>query len=531
MKLRKISKLGESTLEVLAAQVGLTANKVQNDETGWDYLLEFPLVSEGISTSLDKVQNPFCCFVQVKATDNIKNPIQIKLSNWLRMILSPQPYFVLIIDFAGRSDCKHAYLVHCGFEIIGTVLKKCRELDQIEKAPPINRVKMAISFSSDNLLPENSGASLRQRILEAIGPSLDKYIHKKMVFQKNVGYEKGNTKFSFEIDKLPGYQDGFEYLMDFALRRIREVECKKISIKDIRFGIEGKEPLCQSTSGGKLILLSDMPDGEGVVALKRSSGKSVEIPLKLYMPKGLSPNFPKLKFRLASRWIEILIPVRKDTSPKIDFKMPLSNEATTLHEVALVAEMVQFLHKSEPNEKLALEILVQGQKIANGEVSFDVKFSELDNGVTKAILDTLRIVQHCKISDQEEVTISQLYDQALTLSLIRKTIENDKSNLMISFDGNQKEVNFEKTFVIPEVQQLFIGKRRIIFAVAIFGRPGKIEPISTNKVRVEMFPCNSKVFQHFVFLTQETVPFSVNDLKEIVAKHYEDTHDILLLES
>ena len=39
---RDVGKLGESELEKLCHQVGITVNKVQEDETGWDHLLEFP---------------------------------------------------------------------------------------------------------------------------------------------------------------------------------------------------------------------------------------------------------------------------------------------------------------------------------------------------------------------------------------------------------------------------------------------------------------------------------------------------------
>lgn len=40
---RDLGKLGESFLSKLAAEVGIIANKASEDETDWDFLLEFPM--------------------------------------------------------------------------------------------------------------------------------------------------------------------------------------------------------------------------------------------------------------------------------------------------------------------------------------------------------------------------------------------------------------------------------------------------------------------------------------------------------
>src|SRR5882724_10479121 len=39
---RSVGKMGESVFEQWAHQVGIVPNKVQRDETGWDYFIEFP---------------------------------------------------------------------------------------------------------------------------------------------------------------------------------------------------------------------------------------------------------------------------------------------------------------------------------------------------------------------------------------------------------------------------------------------------------------------------------------------------------
>jgi len=529
VKNRSLSILGESTLEVWAAQVGVTANKVQCDETGWDYFLEFPLIADNSLKPLDSTENPISCFVQVKSTDDRNVPVKIKLSNWLRMILSPQPYFVLILDFSHSDSCSHASLVHCGFNIIKMVLKKCREIDS-KTHKPINQIMLEVPISASDSLSTNNGTGLKLGILKAVGTSFEKYVTEKAEFRKNVGYEKVNTTFSVEIQRPSDYQSIYEYLMDFALRRIQEVEFKSIVVKDIRFGIEAKIPVAISASGGKMVHTNNSPDGKGSIRLSDPSNYLIDIPLSMYVPKGFPIDFPKMQIRFSSRWIETIIPINKDTSPKINFSLPLSNESSPLQELSLVARLIAFLKDREPCEKLLLEVFTATNRLAIGEVSFNVQFSDLVKNVTQAILNAYRIVEYCILDKNESVFIFQLYDQFITLKLIREAIDNIHSSLLISFNGMKNDFDFSKTFVIPEIQKVTIGSQDIVFSLAIFGRPGKIEPISKDRVHVEMFPCNSRVFKFNVLTAENRGILKIEALKEEIAKHFEDTHNILFLE-
>src|ERR1051325_6434199 len=113
--MRNVGKIGESALDGWVGDAGITANRVSQDETGWDFLLEFPLSQRDLIESrlpLDKEPAPLQCFVQVKSTDDKPGKWDIKLSNWVRFVKNLVPAFFLILEFDGKSSCQRAFLVH-----------------------------------------------------------------------------------------------------------------------------------------------------------------------------------------------------------------------------------------------------------------------------------------------------------------------------------------------------------------------------------------------------------------------------------
>jgi len=90
--------MGESTLETWCAQVGIIANRVGRDRTGWDGFLEFgagnpPRARGG---ALDTVPEPIKCIVQVTSSDARGKGVALKLSNLQRMGVSSLPAFILV---------------------------------------------------------------------------------------------------------------------------------------------------------------------------------------------------------------------------------------------------------------------------------------------------------------------------------------------------------------------------------------------------------------------------------------------------
>lgn len=148
---RNVGGMGENTLPVWTNQVGIIANKVGQDETGWDFLLEFPrshLASLYNGQPLDQSPFPLQCLVQVKSTDQRPGKWDVKLDNWVRLVKSPLPAFFLFLNLTRKK----AVNVHFWFILaknIFTVYK--RGYERKMKRPNFIRKLCSLSTLKTNL--------------------------------------------------------------------------------------------------------------------------------------------------------------------------------------------------------------------------------------------------------------------------------------------------------------------------------------------------------------------------------------------
>ena len=73
----------------MCAEVGLTDNKSDFDEHGWDYIVEYQLPDIGLP--LDQQDCRMDCRVQVKSTDGSSGSASITLSNFSKVCLPMLP--------------------------------------------------------------------------------------------------------------------------------------------------------------------------------------------------------------------------------------------------------------------------------------------------------------------------------------------------------------------------------------------------------------------------------------------------------
>lgn len=527
---RNLGKMGESVLATLTAQVGITANKASEDETGWDFLLEFPIEKSPESEiSLDILPAPVSCRLQVKATDNSKRPIQVKLSNWLRMVKSAEPCFFLILDFAGENHCNKAFLVHCGFSVIEKILKKCREISNSDKTTVLNKIKPAIPIDGKDLLESVDGAALKNKILQHIGSDLHEYSKRKLEFLKSAGYNKLKDAFQVQFDKPDQFACVYDFLVDFALGREKELAFHKLTVNEVRFGIPSKRPLVDSTEAGKMVLIQKAVD-RAVVILSSADGlSSIQIQMPIFFPNLLPRDFPKLRFRLATNYIEILIPFRNDAIPEFKFHLPAEIEKTNLEELSNVAVLIEFGSKLPSNSSISFRIEYENICLSSGNMHFNSVFTETDRHIADAIASTKRIAEYCQINHALETSLAQIGQQEVLIKLIAAAIERCFGYLHIEFCCAKSELSPEKSLLIPLVKEIFLGGFRLVFILAVFGKTSS-EDLSDEMVRVVVFPCEGFVFKHYKF-NEEAVPeFSMADCRKEVFDHFKESHTVVFLE-
>src|SRR5712691_10475440 len=108
---REVGKKGEAVLRGWTADVGIVTNKSADDDaTGWDFILEWPVTFNlaVITIPLDQVPTPLKCLVQVKSTDKKINRCQVALTNWLYLVRNPWLTFFLVLHFDDKSQCQRA---------------------------------------------------------------------------------------------------------------------------------------------------------------------------------------------------------------------------------------------------------------------------------------------------------------------------------------------------------------------------------------------------------------------------------------
>jgi hypothetical protein len=93
---QRIGRQGEKLFSLLCTEAGVTCNQSNEDDYGWDMLIEFPPpVDQNKPIDLRSVQ--LTASVQVKATRTRSRSCRMSLQNALRMAKSPIPSFVFLI--------------------------------------------------------------------------------------------------------------------------------------------------------------------------------------------------------------------------------------------------------------------------------------------------------------------------------------------------------------------------------------------------------------------------------------------------
>jgi hypothetical protein len=228
--------IGESFLEMLACQVGITPNRATRDRKGWDFHLSLPPARARLRAgSLDARMVESSCFVQVKATRAAEPKARIKLSNWERMAKTTAPFFVFVVGVRRDSaEVERAWLVHVDEMMVRDVLAALRELPEGAGARLSERQRTVPMARAVPLLNCTAGELLAE-LEAAIGPSMAAYEKRKRGWIEDVGY--GEWPLSFAI-AVPGEgPERWSRLADFAVGETDALEAIVEAVEERRFGI------------------------------------------------------------------------------------------------------------------------------------------------------------------------------------------------------------------------------------------------------------------------------------------------------
>jgi hypothetical protein len=293
---RNVGNMGEKHFSSLCSAAGITPNKSEIDDKGWDYIIEFPF--EISNEYKDLIKTPIKCLVQVKATDNKKcHSWQIKLNNLHHFVKAPLPTFFCLINFDNKDLPQSIHLLHIDEYVIKETLKNLREYSI--NGQDVKNVKKTIYFEEKHRLKEISGKCLKETIENYISIGMDKYTNQKMSFVKNTGYEDGGANFSLQLNP--------SQLRDATLGILDEIKFKQFSLFDKRFGICSIKPSVFMDIG--TLKIEPKQQSELVVMFSKEKYETgTKIKFKKYC-SNLDAHLPfeQRKFRLKSDFVEIII--------------------------------------------------------------------------------------------------------------------------------------------------------------------------------------------------------------------------------
>ena len=288
--IRRLARFAETSFASLCAAAGALCNESQEDENGWDYLVEYPAdVAIGPADTHPPAKR---AFVQIKSTRTNRPTCSIKLSNALKAAQSRDPWFV-ILTVETRAKPK-IYAVHIWEALIEKMLKAIRQA-AIEKAP-LHRRRLAINFAETDLHTDDLVDWMRATI-RSVTPE---YSDAKKRIYETVGYSDGHGK-----GRLTFAVDNVEQVFDAFLGLGKQLPISRFTFTPARFGLSDSQAEVDVTEG----MIQITPNAVGDCELRmRGSQSSAAIGLPATIFTLGMPWLPveERRFRVSAVGFEIV---------------------------------------------------------------------------------------------------------------------------------------------------------------------------------------------------------------------------------
>src|SRR4051794_2524556 len=108
--IRRLPRYAETELQRLCAKAGALCHAVDEDESGWDRLIEFP--EKDFPGPADTRPPRLVAYGQVKSVEKGSLTCRVKLSNALRAAQSPQPWFIVLVTGETHRHPSRVFAVH-----------------------------------------------------------------------------------------------------------------------------------------------------------------------------------------------------------------------------------------------------------------------------------------------------------------------------------------------------------------------------------------------------------------------------------
>jgi hypothetical protein len=322
--INRLPRFAETKLQNLCAEAGALCHEVTEDESGWDYLVEFP--PKPHAGPAESAPPNAASYVQVKSTETAQMSCRIKLSNALRAAQSPQPWFIVFMKAHKKTHGVTIYAIHFWEDLIRRTLEAVRKAEV--KGTPLNRATLPIRFGAgDN--KTNNLISWMQQSIDAVKPEYDEV--KRSLF-KTVGFESGYGEGTLTVQA-----SNEEEIIKNFLGLGEGLRVQHFSFTPSRFGIPASAPEVEATEGTVVITPSHVGDVE-VRVRSHASAHPIVMPGKAYVLNipGMDDGFKRLRFSAA--FLDLIWKIGGATDFSIRFDHNLKHDLVTLENYTTMNE-------------------------------------------------------------------------------------------------------------------------------------------------------------------------------------------------
>ncbi|WID97450.1 hypothetical protein QO058_04055 [Bosea vestrisii] len=341
--IKRLPRYAEIELQRLCAEGGALCHSVDEDESGWDRLIEFPEMN--FLGAIDMRPPRSVAYVQVKSARNRKFKCQLKLSNALRAAQSSQPWFILLLTTDSIGKNPKLYALHVWGPLIERILKAARQ-SEIDKMP-LHKSMLTFTFGPNDEKNDTLIEWMHSTIVE-VG---DSYEIKKINTNKTLGYEGGYGQALMSLEAKSE-----EEILENFLGLGEGLHISKFVFTPSRFGIPASQPSIEVSSGTVHI----QPDSLGEIEIRlRNAGNDQPIILqgKAY------PGPPGTKLlRFSASFIDLIW----SDGIRSDFRANIS--VTKKYEIATIETFITLMNWCEKGP-VDLQIWFKGKRAVSDELN------------------------------------------------------------------------------------------------------------------------------------------------------------------
>jgi hypothetical protein len=406
--IQRLPQYAERKFALLCSAAGARAHKAEEDEGGWDFLVEFPQ-NERAGPADTHPPAP-CAYVQVKSKASKSLTCRIKLSNALKAAQSRQPWFFVLIVSDNKQRTR-TYAMHVWSDLMRTILEKVRKAENANQ--PLHRTSITLNFAEAH---ERWDALINwmQQTIEALG---DGYEDTKKKLHQTLGYEDncGTGVVTVEANNADEIAEGF-------LGLGTGLKLTKFSYTASRFGIPDPTPQISSTEVGRLVV-TPTPVGDCEIRVSSSHGH-LSLPGKVFAFALPEMPLEQRRLRFSASFLDV---IGTGAANNLKFKLNLDLNA----EADLLTLWQQCAVRAWVGKgQVDLQVWSDGKRMLAGGVSGDA--TDLHNRWFEiaSFIDFLRRVAG---ETQSKVKVSLATIASVTRAQRLFQTFNDDANLQLEF--------------------------------------------------------------------------------------------------